>query len=247
MEPNDGNGRLQLDLTEHQEISSGREVFYNFLSRGFEREVDKPYLDMVADLIPFIKSITGQPENENLSQGGKTIAEFSTRAEGLDAEEKEELKLELARNYANLFLIGKGAIPTSSSFYLSPDRLRKQEPYFQVLDNYQKIDFVKPEHYKEDEDSIAMELLFMAVLSNLIGKALGSGEIDKASRYLEMQQSFLEEHMLSWIPIFCDRLIEIAGDRDLYKSIAMLTAGFLAEDADYLKNADKFSSGDELC
>jgi len=244
MESINDNERLQLELNQTQDISVGREVFYNFLSRSFEKEIDKPFLDMVADLIPHFESITGQSEDDNLSQGGLIISEFSNKVGGLEAEEEEELMQELARNFASLFLIGKGAIPTSSSFYLSPDRLRKQEPYFQVLDTYQKTGFVKPEKFKEDEDHIAMELLFMAVLSNLIGKSLESGEIEKASGYLIEQQTFLENHMLSWIPIFCERLIGIAEDREFYKSIAMLTAGFLAMDAEYLKDTELLFSGE---
>lgn len=84
----------------------------------------------------------------------------------------------------------------------------------------------------------------MAVLSNLIGQTIESGEIDKASRYLRIQKSFLEINMLSWIPIFCERLIGIAGDREFYKSVAMLTVGFLTVDAEYLKNVETLISGE---
>lgn len=241
MNSTEGNGRVNLELSEHQEISRGREVFYNFLSRSFEREIDKPFLEMITNLTPFLEDITEQSDNDSLITGGKIIGEFSTSISDLDSSAEEELILELKRNFAYLFLIGKGAIPTCSSYYLSPNRLLKQEPYFHVLGTYKEIGFVKPEHFKEDEDHIAMELLFMAVLSNLINRTVESGEIIEASKYLKLQQEFVENHMLSWIPDVCDRLIEIADHREIYKGIAMLTSGFLAADAEYLTNAEIIS------
>jgi len=242
MNSTEGNGRVKLDLSELQEISRGREVFYNFLSRSFEREIDKPFLEMVTNLTPFLEDITKQSDNDSLITGGKIVGEFSTSVCDLDSSAEEELILELKRNFAYLFLIGKGAIPTCSSYYLSPDRLLKQEPYFYVLGTYREIGFVKPEHFKEDEDHIALELLFMAVLSNLINRTIESGENIKASKYLKLQLEFLEGHMLSWIPDACDRLVEIAEHREIYKGIAMLTSGFLAADVEYLTHAEIFSS-----
>ena len=225
-----------LDMKVLRDINAGREVFYNFLSRSYQAEVDDEYLEMLVSLMPYIENITSQAEVETLKTGGKLLTEFVNRLNGLNTEAKEELLLDLARDFAYLFLTGVKSVPTCGSVYLSPEHLVKQEPYARVLRMYRAIGFQVPRDFKEPEDHIAMQLKFMAVLSQLIGGAIDAKDAENARRLLGFQQRFLKEHLNKWVPLFCHLLIRAAEGRDFYQAIGYLTEGFLSMDYEFMRH-----------
>jgi TorA maturation chaperone TorD len=76
--------------------------------------------------------------------------------------------------------------------------------------------------YAEPEDNIAFEMRFM----NYLGEKMLQEEM---KTYLELQKRFMDEHLLKWVPDFCDGLF--ASDQsDFYKGIAKFTKGFLLFD-----------------
>ena len=224
------------DFDSLREINGGREVFYNFLSRGYQAEAKEDYLEMVVSLLPYIESMVSQTDSASINEGASLLPEFTNQWTRLDATGKKEFLLGLARDFAYLFLTGTKSIPVCESVYLSPEHLVKHGPYLQVLQAYQKVGFQTPVEFKEPEDHVAMEFKFMAVLSNKIGKAVEAGENQRVFHLMEIQRAFLGEHFNKWIPQFCRLLIDRSEGRDFYRALAYLTEGFLALDNEFLQD-----------
>lgn len=81
---------------------------------------------------------------------------------------------------------------------------------------------MKAQDYHEPEDHIALELRFMGRLCR-----------DKSDISLRMQKDFLEDHLMKWVPGFCDELCEKSSS-DLYRGIGKITKGFLISEEELL-------------
>lgn len=84
----------------------------------------------------------------------------------------------------------------------------------------------------ESDDHIAIELEFMAVLHERM--LFNSFSAKSALELLEIQHSFLQEHLLMWTPEFCERL-DRATDSPLYRGLAHLLKEFLPYDLHMLE------------
>lgn len=84
----------------------------------------------------------------------------------------------------------------------------------------------------EPPDHLMLELEFMHFLSFKEGEAFENDGSD-VEKYLMGQQRFSEDHLMKWVPAFCDRLSENA-ELSYYKALAVLTEGFLLQDTDYI-------------
>jgi len=49
--------------------------------------------------------------------------------------------------------------------------------------------------------------------------------------HLKMENKFLDDHIMKWIPLFCDKVIN-AAELSFYREIARLTKSFLEMDID---------------
>lgn len=61
------------------------------------------------------------------------------------------------------------------------------------------------------------------------GEAWQAGSADKALEYLEAGRDFLRNHVMPWVPGFCEKMYE-GAELDFYKGIARLTRGFVEYD-----------------
>lgn len=71
------------------------------------------------------------------------------------------------------------------------------------------------EEYELVVDHISIEFLFMSYL-------IETGD-------LERQEQFLEEHVMSWVPDYCDRVMQEAGT-DYYREVIALTKEFVEQE-----------------
>lgn len=79
-------------------------------------------------------------------------------------------------------------------------------------------------------DHVSIELAFMASLAAREAQARDDGDWDKAQHYLAGQESFLQDHLVLWLPQFCHRIL--AGrPLDHYANLARDTEAFVAGDA----------------
>jgi TorA maturation chaperone TorD len=109
----------------------------------------------------------------------------------------------------------------------------RAEEFCNVLsDVYASAGIVFKKCSGESDDHIAIELEFMAVLHERM--LYNSFTVRSAMELLEIQESFLEEHLLKWTPQFCERL-NTATDSRLYLGLSHMLEEFLPQDLQMLR------------
>jgi len=153
------------EVIERQAVAhENRRLMYAFLSRMFEREVTLELLKELSDSKnPMLNSGSTEGfEDEKLRKGFDMLSGYLKAAAQRDL---NQVKLELAVEYANLFLgVKKKPAHPSESVYVSEDQSMYQEPRDRVLFAYWEAGVDKKKEYTEPEDHIAIELQFMEYL-----------------------------------------------------------------------------------
>ena len=212
-------------MTETKEILETRRNFYAFLYRMYLEEPPRELADdLVKGKISFSDLI---PLDGELSDGFRGLKEFMEKSKGKAIDELHE---ELVDEYTRLF-VGPHRLPVQpyESWWVDGKLMGKS--LLTVKRVYRKAGIVKARDYAEPEDHIAFELKFMHYLCEEGLLANFSLEKKRFVECLNLQKEFLNDHLLRWVPDFCDALYECELS-DFYKGIAKLTKGFLLlEDA----------------
>ena len=151
--------------------------------------------------------------------------------------DSEKLRRELAADFAALFL-GLSANPVApyESVYTSDEKLLMQEAYNAVLKAYQG-EGIHPLELEcistLPQDHISYEFEFMAALCQESVVLFENGNIKQGMLSLKKQSSFLDEHILKWVPRMCDDVLNRART-SFYQGVASLTKSFLKEEKKYL-------------
>ena len=219
-------------------IMRGRAAFYEFFSLAYRKPADEEYLGIITQFLPHFQALAGEVDIADLKTGAEGLTKFVgekiVKAE--KPEEKEELLNLMNRSYTSLFLLGASSVATAESVYLSPEKLLKQEPWEEVLKFYRQHSFGMPSSFKETEDHISMETLFMYFLAEHTAKELENGDEEKAESLITAQKDFLNNHILRWAPVFCDLVLSKKGDHVVFIDVVTtLLKGFLAYDKEFLQ------------
>lgn len=190
----------------------------------------------IYDLLSFLFGHT--PEKEQLlyllksdslltlgkvNEGARVIYEFMQ-----DFDDEDFIKLK--HEYNRLF-IGPDILPAPlwESVYLSHDHAMFGEETLLVRQAYKEFGLSFVRLNNEPDDHLVTELEFMSTLINRMNNE--SEQKEKLLRLIEGQISFLEDHLLKWVPNFCELLIN-ATKCELYRGAAMLLNEFLPCDLD---------------
>lgn len=112
--------------------------------------------------------------------------------------------------------------------------LGRSEDFCNVLaDVYTSAGIVFNKCNGEADDHIAIELEFMAVMHERM--LYNSFSIRSAMESLDIQESFLEKHLLQWTPQFCQKL-NAATDSPLYLGLSHMLEEFLPLDLQMLRS-----------
>jgi anaerobic sulfite reductase subunit A len=207
-------------------VNRNRCGVYTFLAKMYEREVTTELLrELSSSSSPLIQiGDLGELEKGKLKEGFQTLRGY---LQGLAGRNLEEVRLELAAEYADLFLGIAGKPPhPSESVYSSNDHLVMGKARDEVLDFYRKAGLEKVKEFTEPEDHIAIELNFMALLCQRTVDVLEGNDKKKANEYLRIQKDFVEKHLAQWVPQLAKDVLEQA-EVDFYKGVAMITDGFI--------------------
>ncbi len=80
--------------------------------------------------------------------------------------------------------------------------------------------------YKGMPDHVSVEFEFMAALARREAQAWAESDEAIARSCVAMQKMFLEEHLIQWIPDFCENVIQLA-ELPFYHAVAELTRSFI--------------------
>ncbi len=226
------------------EIAVRRSTIYAFLSRFYN---GVPTEDFVARMLTEgfqkeLKALAQLAEGE-LREGAELLEQFLR----LNRErELEKLTEELAVEFTRLFRgIKKGYSPPPpyESVYLGEGRVMGVATQ-RVMSKYLKAGFALNEEYGGPPDYIGTELKFLALASYREAESWRKGDRKEALRLLRVQKSFLEEHILAWVPRFCDVMLQEA-ESDFYRGVAKLTRGYVNLDAEQLKEVLELAEKEE--
>lgn len=127
------------------------------------------------------------------------------------------LRDDLAAEYADIHLTHGYRAAPNGSVWLTEDRLERQLPMFAVREWYAHYDITVPDWRRRADDHLVHELQFVSLLCRMGGQV----RLADAGR-------FLDDHVLSWVPDFIDRL-RPSLQTPFYRAVAELTLATLEE------------------
>ncbi len=125
--------------------------------------------------------------------------------------ESREAGDEIRRDFDSLFVSPGGKLPPLESLH----DIREKTPTSPVSEFYEKAGLTIDEEFEYIPDHISLEFLFMSYLIE--------------TKRLDLQENFLEGHIMNWVPYYCDEVIKQAGTV-FYKEIAGITKDFVTNE-----------------
>lgn len=220
-------------LCEIREAGALRAACYRALSAVFAVELDE---DQLAELVGFAQDILGDADGLTAEER-KLFQEVAS----VDRDSLVETCRKLRTQYAQLF-VGprhKLAAPFESVYYGNKNRLFT-EATDDVRKTYQANGFQVAARNVVPDDFIAYELEFMASLA-----AADYARVEEALRGLEVQERFLDRHLLKWAPAFTDAIVS-SGVSPFYGAWATYLAAYLKEDRAALSELLELFAADEM-
>ena len=98
------------------------------------------------------------------------------------------MRLDLAEDYAGLFLGVRGKIPHPSESAYQGGRKIMTRPYRQVLKIYEEAGLSANKSFTEPEDHVATELSFMAFLARKTSESIKKGDNDSVRRLVQISK-----------------------------------------------------------
>lgn len=173
-------------------------------------------------------------EQATEASGGADEAPLKARlteiVSALDGASAEALAVEHARLFAGL-AESYGPPPPFESIHSRVPAEGEAIP--SMVDAYRAAGFDRIDVPSVPQDHIAVELRFMALLAARESTARDASDIGTVRALLAHQQQFLDHHLLSWVPAYCDR-IAAAAREPFFAAVAQMTADALALDRENL-------------
>ncbi|WP_139651235.1 TorD/DmsD family molecular chaperone [Raoultibacter phocaeensis] len=134
------------------------------------------------------------------------------------------------RDFAHV-LVGPHELkaPPWECVYLTKERVLFQEATLKVREAYRSENMLPSQYPRVSDDHIAIELDFMAKLSEKSCTALEAKDREECQRLLAVQRSFVREHLLAWVSAYAADVAEDAPG-SLYACAGSLMAAFLPVD-----------------
>ena len=213
-----------VEMSEVEDVLEVRKNFYAFLYRMYLEEPPKEFLyDLVNGKIDFPNIQSFDREMSEISEGFDILKAYGDKK---DLKHLDELYENLLDEYTLLF-IGPHRLPVQPYESMWMAKKMGGESLVKLKEFYRKAGILKSDSYPEPEDHIAFELSFMHYLCYKVT----SESQDEGSMLdiIGLQKTFLSNHLLKWVPDFCDALYNFEKS-DFYKGIAKITKGFLSMD-----------------
>lgn len=218
-------------------MASSRSELYGFLGAVYCRLPDDKLAESLAseELSSFLSSVSQAKDLPvDMSQGLGLIENFIR-----ESQEKDKEQLKTALGVERTMLLrgikpGYGPPPPYESIYSSANEKQPNMAVtVSVKKEYADAGVVLPDDVKDQPDFVGLELDFMRYLTEKEAQAWKQQNRKGAFAFMEKEQTFLIDHILKWIPRFCDIMQEKAS-LGFYQGIAKLTKGFVVNEASKL-------------
>jgi TorA maturation chaperone TorD len=140
----------------------------------------------------------------------------------------------LRDDYTRLFIgPDKVLAPPWESVFVKEGRMIFTETTLQVRNWYRKFGLVSEKLYKEPDDHISLEFMFLTHLAGQTILAIEAGSLENSNHYLAAQKEFCEDHLSRWAVVFFDQLYDYART-DFFRGLARLGKGAFLEVLQFL-------------
>ena len=85
------------------------------------------------------------------------------------------------------------------------------------------------------EDHLSFMFDYMVALGKRFMEALDEDDSAQAEKYLELQTSFHENHLINWIDAYCD-VFDNTAQTEFYRGVSLLTRGWIHYESETLKD-----------
>jgi len=182
-----------------------------------------------------------EPGGELISIFRKQDMQIALKNTGIDLENYFqctgfcELQKELEVEYARLF-IGPGKhISPYESVWRDNYGLLWGKATSEVKEFIESLGLTTHHTWTGLVDHVGVELELMKRLTAREKEAREMKDSGKALLCLEKQKEFMEDHILQWVPAFCQK-VEEESRVVFYKHVALLTKRFIVYDSAHIKN-----------
>jgi TorA maturation chaperone TorD len=204
-------------------LSNFRSTIYGFLAAIYRQEVSSDLLQHIKDP-QFLGVLT------------KLGIELNN---GFFKKPEKELLEALAVEYARLFLGPGKHISPHESVHHNKEGARSGQLWGKSTAEVKKFIQSSGLEYKTEytglPDHIGVELEFMQQVVQREAQAWKEDDDKTALLCRENEKKFVDEHLFSWIPEFCEKVITEA-DLPFYREMARLTKTFIEFEKQELKN-----------
>lgn len=219
-------------------LMQGREVTYAAMSELFLSLIEIKQIKMLEDLMPIYEEMAENIDNKHIKYGVSHLSEFIKEYKNSDNTLRKNLLKDYSREYSRLFCLGNVAA-ISESVYVSPLHLTMQESELEVSKLYKKCNFDMKHNANEPQDHLSYELMFMSYLSKGTYQNIEKGNKKQAESLINLQKSFIKDHLLNWIDMFSSTIKKYKeGDR-LYYPLSCLLLGYIEEDSAFIETLEK--------
>lgn len=191
--------------------AAARSKLYGFLAMIFHREV-------TAETLATMR----KPDFQTALAAASAFI-----AEEPPGSDDDRLLEDLAVDYTKLF-VGPGKhVSPHASVHLGGENGELWGVSTTAVKNYiESLGFEFEPDYRGLPDHVSIELELMERLTRAEAGAWRSGDGEAVVHCLEVQQTFLEQHLLMWLPGFCEKIVTMAS-LAFYREMAELTSAFV--------------------
>lgn len=205
-----------------KELAGHRSSIYGFLAAVYRQELTSELLQQMKD----------RRFREILSNLGVKLNN------GFFQNSEKELLENLAVEYTRLF-VGPGKhISPNESVHHNKEGVHSGQLWGELTVQVKKVIESSGLEYKSDytgmPDHISVELEFMQQVVQSEAQAWEADDDETALLCLENEKGFVDQHLIGWIPDFCEKIIE-AAEMPFYREMARLTRSFIEFEKKELK------------
>ncbi len=211
-----------MDKTEKQEraaMAGQRSNIYGFLAMVYRQEAASDYLLPQVKDPAFLEILT--------ELGIQLTDDFFQKHE-------DELTEDLAVEFTRLFLGPGRHISPHESVHHEKDGAKWGQLWgdstVEVRKFIESAGLDYKSEYRGIPDHISVEFEFMQQVTLRECQAWEETDEDGALYCLKIEKKFIEEHLIRWIPAFCDKVI-MEAELPFYKEMAVLTKNFIEFEA----------------
>lgn len=139
----------------------------------------------------------------------------------------------LSREYTRLFVAPRPLVYPYESMHRDPCPRVMGDFTLDVIRCYREAGFRVSDAWRDLPDHVALELHFMSTLAEAEAQRWRGGEDEPAGAVARRERRFLEDHLLPWVPEFCDAVLRASRLKCFRRAVDHLR-NVLPRDHDWL-------------